>query len=157
MGKLTQAHLRDLGRMAASDREYFFERRPDRAFHGSRILCVALCQGGAVHWIDGQNGVNDLDVHTFYADGGGARYPPRRKIQVSYHGSGLTNWSERVDLLGRSIPHKAGEDSVASVVGYLKTPRSRTASELARKAVVLIDPTDRLGEVIWPVGARRVR
>jgi hypothetical protein len=31
------------------------------------LVCVALCQGAALHFVDGENGVKDFDVWTFYA------------------------------------------------------------------------------------------
>jgi len=35
---------------------------------------------------------------------------------------------------------------------YLAAAQTRSARELAVKAVVLIYPTDRSGEVVWPIG-----
>ena len=155
MEPLTKDHLRHLGTLAAADREDLFTRLPHRAFHRDRVLCVALCQGAALHWIGGRNGVNDLDVYTFYADGGAMTFPFRRIANAFYRESGLTAWSERVDLLGRSIPHVPGGDPVASVVAYLSKPRTPTARELAKKAVVLVEPSERLGDIIWPVASSR--
>jgi len=96
MEPLTKAHLHRLGILAAADRENLFTRLPYRSFHRSRALCVALCQGGALHWVNDKNGVKDLDVYTFYAAGGGPPYPPRRTATVDYLDSGLTGWCERV-------------------------------------------------------------
>ena len=150
IGPLTEAHLRRLGELAALDREGLLTRRAHLSHLWDRILCVALCQGGALHWVDGVNVVKDLDVYKFYAAGGGPSYPPRRTENADYFDSGLTGWSERVDLLGRSVPHEDGGDGVASVLAYLRKPRTGTAWHLAQKAVVLIEPAARLGEVVWP-------
>ena len=66
MGLLTKAHLSHLSALAAQDREGLFARCPHLAFYRERLLCVALCQGGALHYVDGCNGVKDLDVWSFY-------------------------------------------------------------------------------------------
>ena len=39
---------------------------------------------------------------------------------------------------------------VESLIQYLRARPTGTAWELARKAVVLIEPEARLGEVVWP-------
>ena len=157
MEALTNKHLSYLGGVARLDREGLFARRPYLTSHRDLIICVALCQGGALHWIDGKNGVNDLDVYTFYAEGGEKPYPPWRRAQMSYVDSGLVDWSEKVDLMGRSIRHAVGDDPANSVVSYLSKPRTATAWHLSQTAVVLIEPTDRIGEIVWPVGACRAR
>jgi len=36
---------------------------------------------------------------------------------------------------------------------YLTSPSTKSAHLLAKKAVVLIDPPSRRGEVVWPVKA----
>lgn len=132
------------------DREGLFERRPYLALFRERILCVALCQGGALHYVDGRNGVNDLDVWTFYEREGDHRFPPRRRGVAQYYGSGLTDWSERVDMMGRCINKAISPDPVASLHEYLRRPPTGTAWFLAKKAAVLIEPASRLGEVVWP-------
>lgn len=150
MEPLTKAHLSHLGAIAAQDRKGLFLRCPHLAFYRERLLCVALCQGGALHYIDGRNGVKDLDVWSFYAAGPGPQFPPRRKAHAAYPGSGLTGWSERVDLLGRYIDLLSDPDPVAHLLHYLRTRPTRSAQHLAEKAVVLIEPAARLGEAIWP-------
>ena len=155
MERLTNEHLEGIGALAAADREDLFARHPHLAHLRERILCVALCQGGALHWVDGKNGVKDLDVYTFYAaTDEGPRFPPRRVIQVGHTAAGLTDWQERVDIQGRSIPRVEGAP-IESVVAYLQRPRTATALHLAQKAVVLIEPGDRIGEIVWPPGAKR--
>ena len=150
--RLEPRHLRRLGALAAADREGLFARRPHLAFYRERLLCVALCQGGALHYVDGRTGVKDFDVWSFYASGDGPEYPARRRGGARYPASGLTDWTERVDLLGRSIRRVAALDPVDSVLSYLRRPPTNSARFLARKAVVVIEPAGRVGEVIWPEG-----
>ena len=154
--KLTLAHLCHLGSLAQADREGLFERRPYLALFRERILCVALCQGGALHYVEGRNGVNDLDVWTFYEREGDHRFPPRRRGVGQYCGSGLTNWSGRVDMMGRCINKAISPDPVASLQDYLRRPPTGTAWFLAKKAAVLIEPASRLGEVVWPAPVHTV-
>lgn len=45
-----------------------FARHPHGAGrYAGRLLCRALCQGAALHYLDGKNGVKDFDVWSFYA------------------------------------------------------------------------------------------
>lgn len=150
---LTTNHLEHLAEMARVDRESLFSRRPARATLRDRIICVALCQGGALHWADRKNGVKDLDVFTFYSRGEMPDYSPRRRTEGVYDKSGLTGWSERVDMMGRSIDQAPGEDGVVSLLRYLGLKPTGTAWHLAQKAVVLIEPRPRIGNLIWLRGA----
>jgi len=56
----------------------------------------------------------------------------------------------RVDLLGRSLRVEPGADLTEAIRRYLTVRRTRSAKELAAKAVVLIDPESRVGEIVWP-------
>ena len=61
----------------------------------------------------------------------------------------------RVDLIGRAINAAEHEDPALAVRRYLMEGRTESARRLAEKAVVLLDPVARRGEIIWPVGAAR--
>jgi hypothetical protein len=56
-----------------------------------------------------------------------------------------------VDLLGRSLPAEPGGDPADIIRRYLAAPRTDSAKALAAKAVVLIHPENRAGEIVWPV------
>ena len=59
--------LHKLLEIAYRDRESFFKTHPQwRKLYGRRVVCVALCQGAAKHYLDGVTGINDFDVYTFY-------------------------------------------------------------------------------------------
>ena len=67
------ADLARLAQIAAEDRMDLFARKTELGrLYWNRVLCVLLCQGAALHFIDGKNGVKDFDVWTFY------RAHPRR-------------------------------------------------------------------------------
>ena len=57
----------------------------------------------------------------------------------------------RVDLLGRSLPAEPGADPTDILRLYLAARRTDSARALAAKAVVLIHPENRTGEIVWPV------
>jgi hypothetical protein len=150
----------DLDRLAAiarRDRQARFERRPRWRPYADRVLCVALCQGAALHFIDGRTGVKDFDVYTFYAEHPIGAFPPRWRIQVDFGASRFGRYpgdpdsfrGRRVDLIGRSLDVSPNADPVQAVRSYLAAGRTETARHLARKAVVLIDPEPLRGRVVW--------
>ena len=56
-----------------------------------------------------------------------------------------------MDLLGRALKVDPAADPITSVRQYLRAASTATAMELAKKAVVVIDPGARFGQVAWPV------
>jgi hypothetical protein len=113
-----------LAKLAGQDRAARFARRPLLERVCSRILCVALCQGAALHYVDGKNGVKDIDVWTFY--------PEHSEGKIRPTGCGPTSASRasgagrndphaaalkgrRVDLIGRSLDDAPGADPVAAL------------------------------------------
>src|SRR5207249_10798301 len=59
----------------------------------------------------------------------------------------------RVDLLGRSLPAEPGADPADVLRRYLVARRTDSAKALAAKAVVLIYPQNRAGEIVWPAAS----
>jgi hypothetical protein len=123
-----------------------------------RILLTALCQGAALHFVNGTNGVKDLDVYTFYAEYSGVGYPYRRRGVEDFGDSELGRHPDdhgflgrRVDLLGRTLKVATTADPVTSIRNYLRAGGTATARELSKKAVVVIDPGPRFGQVAWPL------
>lgn len=57
-----------------------------------------------------------------------------------------------VDLLGRSLEVAEDADPTFVLRRYLSEGRTETARRLSEKAVVLLEPADRLGNLVWPVG-----
>jgi hypothetical protein len=154
----------DLLRLAALAEEGetgLFARHPHGAGrYAGRLLCRALCQGAALHYLDGRTGAKDFDVWSFYAaldDGpfpyrwrGTADYGPSRFGR--YPGDPASFTGRRVDFLGRSLPARPGADPVQAPCDYLATARTATARALAAKAVILITPQHAAGTVCWPPG-----
>jgi hypothetical protein len=162
---ITVADLGILSLLAESDRTKFFRKRPE---YGDRVLCVALCQGAGLHYVDvarrhePPNGVKDFDVWTFFSAVPGERFPAdRRNVHVDLGPSRFGRYDNepprfahytgrRVDLLMRALSVGDGVDPADALRSYLRRGATTSAVMLARKGVVLIDPDDRRGEIVWP-------
>ena len=111
-----------------------------------------------MHYIDGRNGVKDIDVYTFYAEHPTGPFPYRWRTEVDfgpsrfgrYPGDPVSFRGRRVDLIGRSLDVAPDADPVEAVRHYLATGRTETARQLAKKAVVLLESEPLRGQVIWP-------
>lgn len=106
---ITAEDLTRLAAIAAKDRASFFSRYP--RYKDAKVLCVALCQGAALHYINGENGIKDFDVWTFYEQiKQTPDFPPRRLTQYDFgeskfckHPLDENYLGRRVDVIGRSI------------------------------------------------------
>jgi hypothetical protein len=159
--QLTEPDLKRLGQIAARDRTDLFRRKPELGrLYSERLLAVALCQGAALHYLDGKNGIKDLDVWSFYRAAPERPYPYRRRGVADFGDSRFGTDSRNpqfvgraVDLLGRSIDARDFSDPVAVLREYLRSGKSESARLLAKKAVVLIEPQNLLGTVVWRPGS----
>ena len=160
---IDDAVLDRLATVAGKDREDFFRRNPRWGrLYRDRVLCVALCQGAALHFVDGRNGVKDWDVWTFFRLHPEGPFPPRRRGERALGDARFGRSTVRseyvgrcVDLMGRAIIADEGEDPVTAVRRYLAAGRTESARRLAQKAVVLLEPAHRRGEIVWPLKATR--
>jgi hypothetical protein len=50
--RFTNEHLKRLASRALADQQDLFERKPHLAIYEPRMLIIALCQGGALHYLD---------------------------------------------------------------------------------------------------------
>lgn len=155
-GMLEQSDLLRLRQIAILDLDQFFKRNAQSsAIYSDRRLCIALCQGAAMHYIDGRTGVKDLDVWTFFREVNARPFPYRRRGEYLYGDSRFGPYEgplagKAVDLIGRSIKARLDESFEESVTHYLQEGRTKSAIELAKKAVVLVDPIAHLGRILWP-------
>jgi hypothetical protein len=157
--RITRTDLRRLRRLADEEREDFFSRHPELALlYRKRMLCVALCGSGALHYLNGITGVCEFQVWTFYAEHAEAPFPFQRVTHADYGDSKFGRASDapdsyvgrRVALQGRSLDARPGDDPLEAVQRYLKAGATPTARELASKAVVIIEPEELLGMEAWP-------
>ncbi len=93
--KIEESDLERLALLSREDRDEFFSRQPRwQQLYANRLLCVALCQGAAVHYVDGRYGVKDFDIWTFYAQHPDEAFPWRRVGRKDYGSSKLGKNSE---------------------------------------------------------------
>jgi hypothetical protein len=108
-----------------------------------------------LHYVDGQNGIKDFDVWSFFS------VHPAHLLYAKRHavkdfGSpkfGVTpdhpNYlGRRVDLFMRSIP-PSPDGPAAALRNYLEKGRTKSARLLALKAAVGLEPDSMLGMIIW--------
>jgi hypothetical protein len=157
-GQLTKADLKRLEQIAARDRADLFRRKPDLGrLYSGRLFAVALCQGAALHYLNGKNGIKDFDVWSFYRAVRERPYPYRRRGIADFGDPkfGKTDDSpqfvgRRVDLLGRSLEAADISDPISILQAYLSDGKTESARLLAQKAVILIEPDRLLGSIVWP-------
>jgi hypothetical protein len=156
--RIEATDLRRLLDLAITDREVFFQEYPDWAeSYSNRVLGTALCQGAALHYVRPDHGINDFDIYTFYAAHPKRRWYAKRIKQVDF-GDAKFGRSEltkqgfigrRVDLMGRDLPVPPGTPLPDALLHYLTGGKTRTARELASKPVILLEPAEEMGMVVW--------
>jgi len=157
--RIDPVDLARLSDLATRDREEFFAQKPQmHQIYGARLIFVALCQGAALHYVDGKTGVRDFDVWSFYSAHPEKALPARRKRTVDFgpskfgrHPADERFLGRRVDLFLRSIPSRPEASAIESLRAYLSLAATQSAKELSKKAVVLIDPHHLRGQVVWPL------
>jgi hypothetical protein len=163
--RIELADLRHLGEIAAEDRDFFYRKHPE---YRDRLVCVALCQGAAKHFVDMEagaerpNGVKDFDVWSFFAAIPGQQFPAA--IRHRHFDFGPSRFGaepaqpakfshikgRRVDVFLRDLPVGLDADPVEALRGYLERRRTDSARALAAKAAVLIEPAALIGTIAWP-------
>ena len=159
--KITLEDLQRLASIAHQDRAAFFATHQDWAsLYQDRVLAVALCQGAAAHFVNGQRGVNDFDVYTFYAAHPARPWYAKRNKPWDFGDPKFGQTVDRpeyvgrrVDLLGRGIQYRHNEDLAVAIRRWLRTDGGKSARLIAQRPIVLLWPEERLGEVIWHPGA----
>jgi hypothetical protein len=154
---ITPSDLQLLGRIAQADREDFFRRYPHwSVLYSQRLLCVALCQGAALHFVDATNGIKDFDVWSFFCEIPGQPIRRRRVVSRDFGQPRFGTSPDKPDFIGRkvdllfkSIACQPDSNPILSLQRYLTEKRTGAARCLADKAVVLIEPIELVGTVAW--------
>jgi len=153
------ANLHRLADIAADVEADLFARHPaGSGRYAGRLLCRALCHDAGLHYVDHTTGVKDFDVWSFYAEHPGGPFPARWRGTADFGPSKFGRYSgdphryrgRRVDLMGRSLPVPLTVDPADVLRSYLSAAQTASAKALAAKAAVLIIPSDRAGEIVWP-------
>ena len=155
--KLTDADFERLGAIAAAVFDDLFVRRPDTSgLYKGRTLLIALCQGSALHQVDGQQGIKDLDVWGFFGPPAERAFPCRSRwvrdfgpSHLGRHPDDVGFRGRRIDILGRSIGAHSDESGPNAVVRYLRARATGTAKHLSQRPVVGLWPDAVRGQVIW--------
>jgi hypothetical protein len=159
LARIDRNDLLHLAALAAEVEAGLFARHPWGAGrYAGRLICRALCQGAALHYLDARNGVKDFDVWSFYAQRADGPFPYRWRGTADYGPSKFGRYPDdppsfagrRVDLLGRSLEVPLGANPAAVLRDYLSAARTTSAKALAAKAVVLIYPEQLAGTAAWP-------
>lgn len=120
-----------------------------------RLMLLALCQGGAQHYLDGKSGVKDLDVWAFFREKQDKPFPYRTIWRADFgpsrfgrHPHDLGYRGRRVDVLGRSLSVAEDESERDAVLRWLcRTGKSTDA--LRHKPVIGLFPELYFGKLIW--------
>jgi hypothetical protein len=160
--RIDRNDLLRLAKLAADVEAGLFARHPHGAGrYAGLLVCRALCQGAALHYLEERNGVKDFDVWSFYAARDDGPFPYRWRGTADYGPSKFGRYPDdppsftgrRVDLLGRSLDVPLDAEPATVLCDYFSAARTRSAKELAAKAVVLINPEQLAGKVVWPVAS----
>ena len=160
--KITINDLKQLRDLALEDLQDFFNRCQRYKPYRTSLILIALCQGAALHYLDGYTGVKDFDVWSFFTEIPTVRFPYRRLKKVE---SGLVKFgvhplyfrwnykSRHVDLLMRrfrtDIVKRNRGDPQGCITEYLTRGGTKSARELAKKAVIGLYPDVILGKVLY--------
>ena len=159
------AHLRSI---AWKCLEYRLSRNGHLRDFRERLVCIALCQGAALHYVNGKTGVKDFDVSAFFTT---VNAPTLGFRRGSVRESGLhkfgkhpdvprrrgykTRWCDffmraitprDVDRARAMTDEYVEGDAVALVRGYLIHGATSTARFLAKKAVVGLWPDSNVSQ-----------
>ena len=151
--------LRRMADTALARLNRLFDERPDNSgrFRDS-LLMLCLAQGGGLHYVDGVNGLKDIDIIAFFDRlPDGSSFPPVPIWKVDYGESkfgrdpseSLHFRGRRMDIMGRSIDHRDGEDKVAAVQRYVASGPGDAPGYWRQKPGVAIWREDLRGQVIW--------
>ncbi|WFU06804.1 hypothetical protein QA648_34040 (plasmid) [Rhizobium sp. CB3171] len=128
-----------------------FDRAPVASLYRERLLLLVLAQGGALHFENGTNGLKDIDVWAFFANGPDRPFPHRVRWTADFGPSKFGRspddigfMGRRIDILGRSIDVIANELPEESVKRWLKG-WCNSAVALRRKPMFVISPQQKLG------------
>jgi len=146
------AELESLQALATDEEGAFFDRNPHLVRpYRNRLLLVALCQGAALQFLGRGYGVNDFDVHLFYAQNPAKPRLSRAVKRISATVGAFPNVA--VDFVRTVVPPpytSMGADPIDQIRNFLRKPPTANASHLAQKAVIGLMPQSLFSTTVWP-------
>ncbi|MEK7078304.1 MAG: hypothetical protein AAB911_01920 [Patescibacteria group bacterium] len=148
--RLTRDDLNGLKKIALQEHKNFFKRnRKSKKLskaYTSKLFCIALCQGAAIHYIDHKNGIKDFDVWLFYKKDDKVNFPDRSKksIENGYR-------KIRIDFIKRSIPSHYFLKNKRPDAVLLKffSDRDPKRKNILKKAIIGLYPKSIFDTKIW--------
>ena len=146
------AELRSLLELADAEEQAFFDRNPHLARrYRRRLLAIALCQGAALQYIRRGRGVNDFDVHFFYAQNPAKRQLSRAVKRIS--GATVGTFKKTpVDFIRTVVPVTQADQKrslTERIQAFLLERPTSNAVYLSKKAVVGLFPKTIFAKVLW--------
>jgi len=153
--RLTEDDLAHLSEVAQDVVKSKVSRAPVAGRYVDRLIMLALCQGAAQHYVDGRNGVKDLDVWAFFRSGLKKPFPYRAHWRADFGPSHLGRHPDdrgyngrRVDILGRSILAERKTDDEGAICAWLHSG-SKSAKYLVKRPVIGLFPKKYFGKLVW--------
>jgi hypothetical protein len=155
--RITRTDLARLAQISVDDFADLCQRQKYSRRYAHRLRLVCLCQGAARHYVHHDRGVQDFDLWGFFDEVRGHPFPYRRRGEHDFGPSkfgrnpddGDAFKGRRVDVIGRSIRMPKNETPIEAVQRYLREVRTKSASLLAERPVVVVWPAKYRGQVIW--------
>jgi hypothetical protein len=153
--RLTRDDLARLSTVARNVLDQKVSRTPVGGRYKERLVMLVLCQGWALHYVDGKNGIKDLDVWAFFRAGLPKPFPWRSIWRADFglshlgHDPAEQGYSgRRIDVIGRSIITGPDTDDAEAIRRWLHHGRG-SAMHLVKRPVIGIFPEEYLGKLIW--------
>lgn len=146
--KITREHLTWLARRAEREHNDFFERKPHLRAYKNSLVGVVLCQGAALHYIDGKNGIKDFDIWFFYKKDKKTNFSIRRPKtdKKGYK-------SIKIDFMKRTIPESTctrfPNQPDQCILNHLLERNTLTKRLLLKKAGIGLCPKPIFARIIW--------
>jgi hypothetical protein len=154
--RITPNDLARLGQIAVDDFADLCQRKEYCRPYANRLRLICLCQGAARHYVHHDHGVWDFDLWGFFEEVPGHPFPYRRRGEHDFgpskFGRDLDDDAfegRKVDVIGRSIRMPKNGTPIEAVQHYLREARTRSASLLAERPVIVLWPVKDRGRAIW--------
>lgn len=146
--KITKEHLTWLAKRAEIEHNDFLERKPHLRAYKNSLVGIVLCQGAALHYIDGKNGIKDFDIWFFYQKDEKVNLSIRRPATDKNGYNGI-----RIDFMKRAIPastcKRFSNQPDQCILNYLLEHNTLTKRLLLEKPGIGLYPKKIFAKIIW--------